>query len=770
VRAREALTAARTTAAALALACACAAPAAVAAPRGLPPGVPPAAKRAEPSLPAPAAWPFGEGFSRTSGSGRLQAGALLWTDFLYDDHGAVGFGQSSAPTSLASSNGTYSYPAGAAAANGADVFRTAIGLTRRNTWWRVDWTTLIDPNVPIAAFALDTDNSVATGSSDWPGVPGLRSPGVDRVLLVSSRGAWLLDPDGKRRRAGRVFVDRAARSFVVRVARSTLRPQGAWRLRLATGLADAEGDGFAPVGSNLGARSGQPPVYNVSFRGHGQEPARDNYWMEDSQAAALASGDVSSFAKLVRWSALAKRRTTPEPLPRGYTNRWYVSSIEPGQGVVEDSKAAGDAEPNFLGRVQPYAVYVPRSYDPARRSRLVWILHSLSVNHNQYGALNPKLTTGLCERELTICATTLGRAPDGWYVDEAELDFFEVWGAMARSYRLDPRRTAISGYSMGGFGTYRLGLGYPDLFSKAISLAGPPGLGLRVVRGFGGSPGDRKLDTTALVENARWLPFFIAHGMADELVPFTSVLEQVNEFDRLGYRYRFEFYPNEDHLEWGTEDGYDTAIEALDRTPRERRPSRVTFSWYPWLSRADYGIGPTGAWWVRRPLARSAGAEELARVDAHSHALPESATTSRVSREPVVTPGGSGESHGPGTFLGDPGDRLADVIPEAVTGSEPSAGLRVTRSWASGAALARKPLVELDLRNVASLALPLRAAGRRGQERFAVSLVTDGPVALELRQLAPGSRVGLDGKRAGRAGPRGRLTLNMGAGRHSIAL
>jgi hypothetical protein len=60
------------------------------------------------------------------------------------------------------------------------------------------------------------------------------------------------------------------------------------------------------------------------------------------------------------------------------------------------------------------------------------------------------------------------------------------------------------------------------------------------------------------------------------------------------------------------------------------------------------------------------------------------------------------------------------------------------------------------------------AAARRSP--FTVTLGTDGQLALQLRQLEPGSPVRLDGKRAGRAGPRGRLTLRMAAGRHSVAL
>ena len=58
--------------------------------RGMPEGVPLAALRPEPRLPSPEHWPFGEHFPRTCGTGRLAAGAVFWTDFLYDDHGAAG--------------------------------------------------------------------------------------------------------------------------------------------------------------------------------------------------------------------------------------------------------------------------------------------------------------------------------------------------------------------------------------------------------------------------------------------------------------------------------------------------------------------------------------------------------------------------------------------------------------------------------------------------------------------------------------------------------
>ena len=158
---------------------------------GMPEGVPPAARRPEPQLPAPANWPFGEDFPRTWGAGRLAGGALFWTDFLYDDHGATGLPVGDLKIQ-APPRGTYVYPDGPAARNGADIFRVGIGLTETHTWWRVDWNTLLDASVPIALFALDT-GPARTAAAEWPAGAGVRSEGIDMALFVSGRGAALID-------------------------------------------------------------------------------------------------------------------------------------------------------------------------------------------------------------------------------------------------------------------------------------------------------------------------------------------------------------------------------------------------------------------------------------------------------------------------------------------------------------------------------------------------------------------------------------------------
>src|SRR6476661_10190317 len=270
---------------------------------GMPEGVPLAALRPEPELPAPAGWPFGEEFARTCGTSRFAGGALFWTDFLYDDHGATGV-LVDIPRGGAPPRGTYIYPAGPAARNGADIFRVAVGLTETDTWWRVDWNTLLDASVPIALFTFDTDRGQAT-TDRWPAGAGVRSAGIDLALLVSASGALLTDLTTHASRPVEHTVDTASRSFVARVPRSLVEPTGTWTVRLAAGLANDEGDGFADVPLSRGAKPGQPNVYNVAFRTHDQEKAHLNFWSDAAQAEALEGGDVSQFSLAVPWDRLA---------------------------------------------------------------------------------------------------------------------------------------------------------------------------------------------------------------------------------------------------------------------------------------------------------------------------------------------------------------------------------------------------------------------------------------------------------------------------------
>ncbi|MEN3319874.1 MAG: hypothetical protein V7643_3275 [Mycobacterium sp.] len=706
---------------------------------GMPEGVPPAARRPELRLPSPAGWPFGEEFPRTCGTSRFVGGALFWTDFLYDDHGATGVPVDIPTGGLAPPRGTYTYPSGAAARNGADIFRVAIGLTETHTWWRVDWNTLLDPSVPIALFTFDTDRGqVAT--DQWPAGAGVRSAGIDLALLVSAAGARLIDLTTHTSTPIEHTVDVASRSFLAQIPRTLVDPTGTWSVRLVAGLANDAGDGFADVPGIRGALPGQPNVYNVAFRTHEQEKAHLNFWSDQAQAAALTDGDVTQFSLAVPWEDLADRATTDEPVVRGTSTRWYVSSVELGQGVAETNVLS--TEPQFLGRVQPYSVCLPATYAPGRKLPLTLLLHSLALGQNQFAAIDPRLLHQVCDGRDSVVATPLARGPSCWYFDEGELDVWEVWARVAEQLRTDPNRTVIAGYSMGGYAAYKLGLTYPEVFAQAVVLAGPPTCGVRLLPDVD-IPADldpnshcaREGETWPLLVNGRWLPFVIAHGVLDELVPITSVLPQVLELDRLGYRYRFSVYPFEDHIAWVLEDKFNDPISHMGTGLRQGDPGHITFAWYPQLVRHDLGIGPHQLWWLSELTAdpqTTATRGAIASVDARSYARPDPTRTTRRHRgfEPDL-----------------------DLSP----------GLYTENLWRIGPAVDPLPYLTLKLTRVAGLAVDVARAGLASLPASAINIITDTPVLVTLTALPSEATVVIDGQPAG-------PSVAVPVGRHTITL
>ncbi len=673
-------------------------------PRDLPADGPPALYRPEPALPDPRGWPFGDGFPRTSGTGRYACGAFFWSDFLYDDNGAVGIPSTAMNESVgAPSVGTYVYPEPEQAGNGADIFRAAVGRRRSQTWWRVDWGTLVDVRIPIAAFALDTDADPSTGATTWPANAGISSPGIDRVILVSGTGAWIIDAATGTRTAvedvgGTHLADARARSFLVRIPQAALPPLGDWTVRLGAGLANETGDGFLPLTPSHGAAPGQPNVYNVTFRTYDEdEPRFRNMWFDTTQATALASGgDVSAFATELDWGRVTAKDTEPEPLVTGLVNRWYVSSQEFGQGIVNG------ATPTYRGRVQPYMAYVPSDYDPgsADAAGLTWYLHGAFSNHNTSPTVAPNFLQELCEERSSICVSPLGRGPSGGWRGQMELDFWEVWNRVAAAYRLEPETTILGGVSMGGFGSYHILLNHPHLFAATYILSGTA------------------TTDVSRIENARWQPIYHFHGALDQLVPFPGVRETVDRLQSLGYRYVFDQYPAEDHVAVQLKDGYgDVADWVKAQGSRKQDPGRITYRWVAGDVEGvntEYGIAPGGAWWVRDPVI--SGAAASATIDAVSLARPEPAVT------PIVT-----------------------TSPRP--GAQPSPAIREELTWDLGKVPPAEQRVELTLTDVGAMTLRLAGAGIVPSEGAMVSVSTDGPASLTLTGLGRGQRVFLDGVR-----------------------
>jgi pimeloyl-ACP methyl ester carboxylesterase len=404
------------------------------------------------------------------------------------------------------------------------------------------------------------------------------------------------------------------------------------------------------------------------------------------------------------------------------------------------SYSADAWKPNFLGREQPFGIYVPTGSPPAAGWSLTILLHAINFDHNEFGILNSSFIDGLCEKRRSICVAPLGRGADGWWANEAEEDVWEVWNRAAAAYPLDASRTVLAGYSMGGYGAYRIGLEHPDLFAADLVLAGAPACSVRVVQGVELSvvPGLRdcetESDTTPLIGNARELPFYIGTDAGDELAPATASVQQAQLFDAQGYRYRLEIYDDRDHASWAANGTFEGALAWLRRGDFKLvgEPAQVRYWWYAEHENPGLGIGPGTIYWLTDLRARSHAPGFVGSVSAVSNQLALSTPTVRRSQGAVVNHDGPAE--------------YQDL------------------DWVgSGPGPSRSASLALNLSGVQQLEMELRDAGFSPGTSGTIAVSTDGPTLLTISQLRPGTRVTSlgDVQRANGQG-RARVTLRQG--------
>ena len=176
-------------------------------------------------------------------------------------------------------------------------------------------------------------------------------------------------------------------------------------------------------------------------------------------------------------------------------------------GAQEPSGAArGDQQRHYYfadaGVDMPYRLFVPQSYDPARKSPLVVALHGYGGDQDYFFAARPDLPQ-LLERRGFLFVAPMGYSKGGWYgapldipgdrprssgqppppVTQtreemlreralSEADVMNVLRLVAEEYNVDPERIYLMGHSMGGMGTYVLGQKYAERWAAIGVMSG----------------------------------------------------------------------------------------------------------------------------------------------------------------------------------------------------------------------------------------------------------------------------------------------------------
>ena len=208
---------------------------------------------------------------------------------------------------------------------------------------------------------------------------------------------------------------------------------------------------------------------------------RLNTFRDQQHLSADLWADVHVFLKAIRWTLDFQPLETEEDWKQLHDGlqhaRDRLELLEAGRPDWPHRK--GQVARAYIsevdGSVQSYALTIPAGYDPEVPIRLDVVLHG-SMRASGDAELKFLLARN---NDAPPPATDyielfpLGRIGENAYRFEGETDIDEAIAAVCRQYRIDRDRIVLRGSSLGGVGTWQLGLRRPDRYAALGPNAGP---------------------------------------------------------------------------------------------------------------------------------------------------------------------------------------------------------------------------------------------------------------------------------------------------------
>lgn len=212
------------------------------------------------------------------------------------------------------------------------------------------------------------------------------------------------------------------------------------------------------------------------------------------------------------------------------------------------------------GRSTDLNIVVPSGRSPKKGFGLLILLHGLGGNGKQ---LIPQYESFAKKKRLIIIAPSAKKLPSGgakgpngqslpgnedtmgremlqhWWLYRDNGFVLNGLSYIKKNAFIDTDRIYLSGYSMGGYGTWNIGLRYHDNFAALIPLAGA--LSRRERYGMVDN------QSRPLIKNGRYLPIYFVHGAKDKTVPPESDRRNAKQLKELKAPFIYKEDPNAAH-------------------------------------------------------------------------------------------------------------------------------------------------------------------------------------------------------------------------------
>ena len=179
------------------------------------------------------------------------------------------------------------------------------------------------------------------------------------------------------------------------------------------------------------------------------------------------------------------------------------SDEEPLAPQVEEFNQESGLHLQYLAsRDLQYTIAIPPTYSPDTPTPIILALHPTSEATEYFGAAFLNSFIGPAFQELNAVMVAPDATRGTWVDSNSEADLLALWSALRANYNIDANRTLITGYDIGGDGTWYMAARHQDKFRAAIPVAA---------------------NVPVDVLDVEWsIPIFIIHSRTDEVYPYAA--------------------------------------------------------------------------------------------------------------------------------------------------------------------------------------------------------------------------------------------------------
>ncbi|HMA62725.1 MAG TPA: prolyl oligopeptidase family serine peptidase, partial [bacterium] len=208
------------------------------------------------------------------------------------------------------------------------------------------------------------------------------------------------------------------------------------------------------------------------------------------------------------------------------------------------------------GSLQYYAVNPIQTEPEDGQNALVLSVHGAAVE-----ALNQ--ANSYYGKDWAYIVSPTNRRPYGYdWEDWGRIDALEVLNIAKEKYSIDPNQVYLTGHSMGGHGTWYLGVTYPDKWAAIGPSAGWVSFWTYVFGRYNNStsPSEKMIlrsirpsDTYGLVDNLQNKGIYIIHGQDDQVFSIDQSYQMADTLDAHNINYEYHYEPEAGHW-WDNSD------------------------------------------------------------------------------------------------------------------------------------------------------------------------------------------------------------------------